>query len=154
MHRLSVLLATFVALAPALAAQPAADSALVARIYDDLARGDVSAVAAVLDDHVLWIEGAHSPQVGRHFGPGTVAAFVLLPLLQDGVTDVPDSVWVEGDQVVAAGTTRRSDPATGRVTVARFRHVWRVLYGRVVSVERSAGQPLDAQATKHDGPDF
>jgi hypothetical protein len=70
----------------------------VARIYDDLTRGDISAVVAVLDDHVLWIEGG---------------------------------------QVVAVGTTRRVDPVTGQLIAARFRHVWRVIYGRVVDVEWS-----------------
>ena len=47
MLRLSVLLVLLVALAPALTAQPGADSALVVQIYADLARGDVPAVAAV-----------------------------------------------------------------------------------------------------------
>src|SRR6056297_1335489 len=47
MLRLSVLLVLLVALAPALTAQPGADSALVVQIYAGLARGDVPAVAAV-----------------------------------------------------------------------------------------------------------
>jgi ketosteroid isomerase-like protein len=142
MRRLSALLALLVALTPVLAAQPAADSALVARIYADLARGDIEAVVAVLDDHVLWTEGAHSPQVERHVGPGTVAARVLLPQAASGtaVTE-PDTITPDGGRVVAVGTTRRTDPATGRPLAARFRHEWRVLDGRVVSVLCSDGGP-------------
>ena len=149
MRRLSALLTLLLALAPALAAQPAADSALVARIYADLARGDVEAVVAALDDHVLWTEGAHSPQVGRHVGPGTVAARVLRP--QAGASNVPDAITTEGGRVVAVGVTRRTDPVTGRLVAARFRHVWQVLDGRVVSVHRSDDGP-DRQASDLCGP--
>ena len=149
MYRLPALLT--ILLAPALAAQPASDSALVARIYSDLARGDVEAVIAVLDDHVLWIEGAHSPQVGRHFGPGTVAAKVLHPQAARAA-DVPDSITFDGGRVVAVGPTRRTDPATGHLVVARFRHVWRVLDGRVVSVHRSDDGP-DRSTSDRCGPE-
>ena len=141
MLRPLTVLALLAAIAPPLAAQSAADSTLVARIYADLARGDVPAVVAVLDDHVVWIEGAHSLQAGRHFGPGTVATRVLQPQAAAGAADVPDAVTTAGGRVVAVGETRRRDPATGRLVVARFRHVWRVLDGRVVSVHRSDDGP-------------
>lgn len=144
MPRLSALLTLLVALAPALAAQPAADSALVARIYADLARGDVEAVVAVLDDHVVWTEGAHSPQAGRHFGPGTVAAQVLQYQAAAGATDVPDVpdvITFDRGRVLAFGTTRRIDPASGVLVVSRFRHVWQVLDGGVVSVYRFLDEP-------------
>ncbi len=151
MYRLSALL--MVLLAPALAAQPAPDSALVAQIYSDLARGDVEAVVAVLDDHVLWIEGAHSPQAERHFGPGTVAAQVLHPQAAARAADPePDTITIDGGRVVAVGPTRRIDPATGDLVVARFRHVWRVLDGRVVSVHRSDDGP-DRSASDLCGPE-
>lgn len=140
MRRLSALLTILVATVPLLAAQPAADSALVVRIYADLARGDVAAVVAVLDDHVLWTEGAHSPQAGRHFGPGTVAAEVLQPQVAAGMADAPDSVTPERGRVVAVGTSRHTDPITGRLIVVSFRHEWRVIDGRVVSVHRSGGE--------------
>jgi ketosteroid isomerase-like protein len=141
------------ALAPALAAQPDADRALVAQLYDDLSRGDLSAVVAVLDDHVLWIEGAHSPQAGRHLGPGTVAALVLHPrAAARTAADVPDAITVDAGRVVAVGTTRRIDPATGQLVVARFRHVWQVLDGRVVTVHRSDDGP-DLMASDLCGPE-
>ena len=150
MRRLSALLTLLVALAPALDAQPA-DSALVARIYADLARGDIAAVVAVLDDHVVWTESAHSPQAGRHFGPGTVAIRVLRPQAATDALAMPDAITPEDGRVVAVGTTRRVDPATGRLVLARFRHVWHVLDSRVVSVHRSDDGP-DRQASDLCGP--
>ncbi|CAN5529064.1 hypothetical protein BH23BAC4_BH23BAC4_03030 [soil metagenome] len=141
MRRLSALLALLIALAPALAAQPAADSALVARIYADLARGDFSNVVAMLDDHVIWTEGAHSPQAGRHFGPGTVAARVLHPQAAAGNPFMLDAITIERGRVVAEGTTRRTDPISGHTIVARFRHVWQIIDGRVVSVHRAGDGP-------------
>lgn len=131
-------------------AQPASDSALVAQIYEDLARRTISPVVAVLDDHVLWIEGAHSRQVGRHIGPGTVATRVLQPQVASGIADAPDSIMMDLDRVVAVGTTRRIDPSTGRLIVARFRHVWRVIDRRVVSVHRSDDGPDREDAARCD----
>ena len=151
MRRLSVLLTLLLVLAPALAAQPAADSALVAGIYDDLARGDVEAVVAVLDVHVLWSEGAHSPQAGRHFGPGTVAAHVLHPQATAGITHVPDAITSDRAYLVAVGTTHRTEPAADRSLVTRFHHVWQVLDGRVVSVQRcddTTGRSASARMTQ------
>lgn len=150
MLRLCILLTTLGALAPALDAQPNADSALIAQVYADLARGDIPAVATVLDDHVVWNEGAHSLQVGQYVGPGTVAAQVLHPQAAASA-DVPDTITFDTGRVVAAGTTRRIDSATGRLVVARFRHVWRVLDGRVVSVHRSDDGP-DRSASDLCGP--
>ena len=142
MTRLFALLVLFFALVPTLIAQPDADRALVAQIYDDLSRGDIESAVAALDDHVLWIEDAHSPQAGRYFGPGTVAAHVLLPhVTMRRTADALDSLFLDGNRLIAVGTTRRADPATGRPIVARFRHVWWVLDGRVVSVHRSDDGP-------------
>lgn len=139
MCRSCILLTTLLTFAPAVAAQPAADSAVVARIYADLERGDVGAVVAVLDDHVLWIEGAQSPQAGRHFGPGTIATRVLHPQATAGVAYTPDVISRDRGYLVAVGTTRRTDPATGRPIAERFQHVWQVLDGLVVSVQSCSG---------------
>ena len=154
MLRLSVLIAIFIAVAPAVSAQPVSDSALVAQIYDDLARGDVAAVAAVLDPHVIWIEDADGPQAQRHFGPGTVALFVLRPQVDAGTADVPDAISTRRGRVLVVGTTRRRDPETHRLGLASFTHGWRVVDGRVVSVERSARRSLNTQAIERQTPDF
>jgi ketosteroid isomerase-like protein len=150
MRRLSNLLTLLFALAPALAAQSAADSALVARIYADLTRGDVEAVVDVLDDHVLWTEGVHSLQAGRHFGPGTVAARVLRPQVTAGAAYVPDAITSDRGYMVAVGTAHRTDPATGHLVVARFRHVWHVVDRRVVGVDRADDGP-DLSASDNCG---
>ena len=150
MLRLFVLIATLAAFSPAVAAQPISDSALVAQIYDDLARGDVSAVAAVLDDHVLWTENAGSRRARRHFGPGTVAMRVLRPQVAARVTGVPDTIASAQGRVVAVGTNRWLDPVTGQVRTARFYHVWQVDHGRIVGVERSTRFPTNAPAIEDD----
>ncbi|PAP75460.1 nuclear transport factor 2 family protein [Rubrivirga marina] len=142
MTRLLALL-LLLALAPAASAQrstaPAAPDA-VAQIYADLARGDVEAVVAVLDPHVVWVEGPHSLQVGRHVGSGTVAARVLRPQV-GAPAFVPDMITVEGDRVVAVGTRRRTHPATGQLITTRFRHEWRLADGRVTGVDRADDGP-------------
>jgi ketosteroid isomerase-like protein len=145
MLRLLALIAVFVAAVPSLSAQSAADSALVARIYTDLARGDVAPVLAMLDDHVLWIEGPHSPQAGRHFGPGSVAALVLQPQVTAGIAYEPELITTTRGRIVVVGTTRWSDSATGLLEASGFHHVWLLRDGRVVSVDRCESGP-DAPA--------
>jgi ketosteroid isomerase-like protein len=154
MLRLSALIAVLIAFAPAVAAQSVSDSALVARIYDDLARGDVSAVTAVLDDHVLWIEDADSARAKRHFGPSTVAVRVLQPQVAARATDLPETIASAHGRVVAIGTNRWLDPVTGQVRIARFYHVWQVDDGRVVGVERSTRFPANAPAIEDDTANF
>ena len=139
-------LALTLALSSAALAQEAAiglrtgDRALVAQLYADLARGDVDAVADVLSDRVVWLEGPHSPQAGSHVGGAAVSAHVLRP--HNGrPADVLHTLVVERDRVVATGASRRPDPATGRLITTRFRHVWWLTDGRVTRVERSDDGP-------------
>jgi ketosteroid isomerase-like protein len=71
---------------------------------------------------------------------------------QAGAAALPDAISRERDRLIAVGTTRRADPATGRLIVARFRHVWRVRDGRVVSVHRTDDGP-DLAASDGCGPE-
>ena len=110
-----------------------ANRALVAQLYADLARNDLAAVAAVLSEHVLWVERTDGGRPARTAGASTVAARVLPPLGASRL--VLDHVTADGpDRVVAAGTVA---PPTG--LAAPFRTVWRLLDGRIVGVEHTVG---------------
>lgn len=107
---------------PAGGALPAdADRAVVESLYAAAARGDTAAIAAALDDHVLWI----GPD-GRILGRVAVA-----------------------DRLAAlAPPAGLATDAHGRVVVAEapgcapaVRTVWRLLDGRVVGVEQTHGAP-------------
>ena len=154
MLRVPLLLTVLAVLTPTLAAQGSADAnrALVRQVYIDLAAGDVQAAVAVLDEHVVWNEGPPSPAAGQYVGRGTVATLVLRRLLEDGVTATPDSLWIEDGQVMVAGANHRADPETGHVAATPFRHRWRILDGRAVSVDRSA-IPLPASQTTESHTD-
>lgn len=121
-----------------------AHRALVAQLYADLAAGHLGAVTAVLDEHVLWVEGAGSLAAGRAFGPATVTARVLPALAAERFT--LGTVTADGaDRVVAVGTVQRD----GRVVP--FRTVWRLLDGRVVGVDRTLAALTGAATASRRG---
>ena len=150
MRRPILLLVGLAALVPGAAAQDraGANRALVRGAYEALARGDVPAVLAVMDPHVVWVEPAGSPYAGRHVGPATVAArvFARLAAEWDGYEAAPRAFIAEGDYVVVLGACRGTHRATGRRAPASFAHVWQLVGGRVVSVRPFTDEPPPERA--------
>jgi ketosteroid isomerase-like protein len=150
--RRSLLLAVgLLALVPGAAAQDRAEAnrALVRGAYEALGRGDVAAVLAVMDPHVVWVEPAGSPYAGRHLGPGTVAAHVFARFAAewDGYEVVPRAFVAQGDHVVVLGDSRGIYRPTGERVASSFAHVWYLLDGRVVSVRQFTDGTLLANVT-------
>ena len=104
-------------------------TAAVARLYAALAQEDTDAVAAALDDHVMWI----GPEE-RLFGRSAVAArlVALAP-------PAPDASRPDGVGRVVALTRRAGSGAV--------RTVWHVADGRITGVEHAL-VPSGSQA--HD----
>ncbi len=97
---------------------------VVTRVYADLAAGRLAAVAAVLDDHVMWVDGAD-----RLVGRAAVAA--RLAALADGP---PQTFAAERPGLVVA---------TGRAANGwAVRTVWRLVDGHVTGIERSPATDL------------
>ncbi len=97
--------------------------AAVARLYADVARGDAGAIAAALDDHVMWT-GPGGRLVGRSVVAARVAALAA---------PAPEALGLDASGRVVA-VSRRPD---GR----SVRTVWHLADGLVTGVEQSAGQP-------------
>jgi CheY-like chemotaxis protein len=118
--------------------------AVVAELYAAITRGEVRALAAVLDDDVTWtglpVEDPLPPRPERRTGRAAVAA-----LLAHLVREPAPVLASEGpDRVIATGRTLRADGA-----VVPVRATWRLRQGRVVSVEWVAWPSPVASAPLH-----
>lgn len=108
---------------PADRAQDSA-TATVARLYAHAAQGDAGAIAALLDDHVMW-SGPDGRLVGRRAVAARLAALAA-----------PESLGVDVQRRVVA-VSRRPDGGAVRT-------VWHLADGRVTGVEQAAAS--DPQA--------
>ncbi len=102
---------------------------LVRRFYQELRRGDVTAVLSLLDAQVEWTEAERFPYYGGTWrGPQAILDNLLMPLSSDwdGFSAEPHEFIAEGDRIVALGTYSGSFKKTGRSFSAAFAHVWTV----------------------------
>ena len=105
--------------------------------YEAFGRGDIEAVAAVMDPQIEWrevdVEGL--PYAGIHHGVEAVLndVFALIPTTYDNFSIVPQD-WVDGgDTIVMLGeiTVEKDD----RSATMRVAQVWTMRDGRAVRFE-------------------
>jgi ketosteroid isomerase-like protein len=110
--------------------------AIVRSVYDNFAKGDISAVLSAFAPNIDWVESEHSylPHRGTHEGPGAVAGTVFQMVVDnfDEFAVVPEQLHDAGDVVVvegrAVGKTKH-----GGVLDARACWVWTVRDGLAIS---------------------
>ncbi len=102
--------------------------------YDAFARGDVSAVLAVLAPTIRWTEAEGFPYGGTYSGPDAVltGVFMRLGTEWEGFAAVPEEFVAQGDTVVALGQYSGIYKETGKRFSAPFAHVWSFQNGKVV----------------------
>jgi ketosteroid isomerase-like protein len=122
--------------------QASADNvSLVRGGYEALARGDVAAVAGLLDEQVEWYEAEGSPWYPGHplLGPQQVVDAVLSRLSQSyqDFQVQTDRFLGDGDTVVMQGRYRATKAyATGRPLNAQVVEVWDLREGKVVRFQQ------------------
>jgi uncharacterized protein len=105
-------------------------------VYEALARGDVPAVLAVLDENVEWHEAEHitfwpgGPFMGRQAVLDGV--FARIPQDFDGFTIDIGRIVGCGDTVLVEARYRATVRATGKPLDAQVAHVWDLRDGKVV----------------------
>ena len=105
--------------------------------YEAFGRGDVEAVAAVMDPQIEWMEADVDglPYAGTHHGVEAVVndVFAQIPTTYDSFSLVPQE-WVDGgDTIVMLGeiTLEKDD----RRATQRVAQVWTMRDGRAVRFE-------------------
>ncbi|WEK04587.1 MAG: nuclear transport factor 2 family protein [Candidatus Devosia phytovorans] len=109
------------------------NKALVKRLYEGFAAGDLGAVLGTMSPGVQWTEAEGYPYAGTYEGHDAVVAGVFgrLATEWDGYTAVPENLVAEGNTVVAIGVYQGRYKATGRSFKAPFVHVWTVEDGKL-----------------------
>ncbi len=114
--------------------------AMVTKMYEDFAKGDVPAVLAVLDVDIRWFEAEGNPlwQGAPAIGPQQVVEQVFTRLMQDydGFTITVNRIVGLGDTVVMEGRYSGSGKASGRPLDAQVAHVWDFKNGKAVRFQQ------------------
>jgi ketosteroid isomerase-like protein len=109
---------------------------IVRSAYEAFAKGDITAVVALLDDNVEWHEAEHAPYWpgGPFIGPQAVIDGVFKRLQEDyeGFTIDVRRIVDCGDTVLVEGRYRATARATGKPLDAQLAHVWDFRDGKVV----------------------
>lgn len=113
------------------------DNVLIVRgAYEAFAKGDITAVVALLDENVEWHEAEHTPYWpgGPFIGPQAVIDGVFKRLQEDyeGFTIDVRRIVDCGDTVLVEGRYRATARTTGKPLDAQLAHVWDFRDGKVV----------------------
>ena len=118
--------------------------------YEALNRGDISQVLEVIDEDIVWQEGALSPEAGSHRGRESFEAFFRSWLASfDEFTIEPLEVIERGEVLVAVVRQSGRGQASGIEVSVEIAHAWTIRDGRAVRWEAFGGreEALDALAT-------
>ena len=120
--------------------------------YNNLAKGDVPAVLALLDPAIEWTEAERFPYYGGTWrGPEAIVKGLFEPLGRDWASFAvnAESFVTEGDQVISLGRYVGTHKGTRRPVTAPFAHHWRVRAGRIVSFVQYTDTAKVLEATKN-----
>ncbi len=105
----------------------------VKAVYEAIARGDMAAILAAMDEHMAWHEPASLPYISQ-VGPEAIAEKIFAKAFQD-VTDLtitPAEFIDGGDTIVALGRYGGRGSRTGLAIDTPFAHVWRLREGKLI----------------------
>jgi ketosteroid isomerase-like protein len=126
--------------------------AVVRRLYEDFARGDVDAVLAALDPEVEWATPALPWSRGLYRGVEGVGEYLAsFAAHLDAPRVQPEELVACGERVIGLGRERGRARATGREFAARFAHDFTVRDGRIARM-RGLVDTAAIQAAFSPGP--
>jgi ketosteroid isomerase-like protein len=101
--------------------------------YEALNQGDISKVLEVIDEDIVWQEGALSPEAGSHRGRESFEAFFRSWLASfDQFTIEPLEVIERGDVLIAVVRQSGRGQASGIAVSVEIAHAWTIREGRAV----------------------
>ena|SRR5437764_11776221 len=127
--------------------------ALIRKIYDAFATGDVQTILDSVADNAEWIDHgpATIPYAGSHTGKGQILEF--FQAIGDSIPGgkvMPETFVADGDTVVVTGRHTATVRNTGADIDTRIAHVYTVRNGKVVKWEgfSDSAQVADAHTGK------
>lgn len=115
--------------------------AVVQKLYDDFAKGDVDAVLASMDPNIVWneAEGNSLADGNPYIGPEAVLTGVFARVLEqwDNFKLVNIELHdMSGNQVLATLRYNATVKATGKKVDAQVAHHWKLNNGKIVSFQQ------------------
>lgn len=111
------------------------NKAIIQKVYQGFAAGDIEAVTAAFADDIEWTEAEGFPLAGTYVGPQSVVEKVFMRLgdFSDNWAVAVERYVADGDTVVADGKYTWKNKQTGAPCQARMAHVWTLADGKVTS---------------------
>jgi uncharacterized protein len=110
------------------------NTALVRKLYDAFARGDIQTILGNLTGDVEWIQDGPTviPYAGKKTGPTQVRQFFdALVGTQDKMKITIDHFIAQGDEVATLGRYAATVKATGKQFDSRIAHFFTIRDGKV-----------------------
>ena len=111
------------------------NKAIIQRLYQSFASGDIQAVTAAFADDIEWTEADGFPLAGTYTGPQSVVEniFMRLSEFSENWGVAINRYIADGDTVVADGKYTWNHKVTGEPCKVRMAHVWTLADGKVIS---------------------
>ena len=111
------------------------NKAIIQRLYQSFASGDIQAVTAAFSDDIEWTEADGFPLAGTYIGPQSVVENVFMRLgdFSENWGTVIDRYIADGDTVVAEGKYTWNHKETGESCEVRMAHVWTLAGGKAIA---------------------
>jgi ketosteroid isomerase-like protein len=114
--------------------------AVVRRVYEAFASGDIPSVLGAFDERIEWREADNHPYAdgNPYVGPEAVLRGVFARIAEewDGFAATPEDVLDAGDTAVAYGHYTGTFKPTGRSVRAQFAHLFTLRGGKVVRFQQ------------------
>ncbi|WP_425228752.1 nuclear transport factor 2 family protein [Sphingomonas sp.] len=116
--------------------------AVVQRLYDCFAQGDVPGALATMAPDIVWNEANNHPYAdgNPYIGPEAVLHGVFARCVGewDAFAATPDELLDAGDVAIGLGHYTGVNKASGKPMRTQFAHVCRVRDGRIVAFQQYA----------------
>lgn len=114
--------------------------AIIRKLYDAFAVGDVPGVLGAMSPSIVWNEAENFPYAdgNPYKGPEAVAngVFMRCGTEWDGFTVTIDEILDGGETVVALGRYSGVYKTTGKAMNAQLAHVWRIRDGKIAQFQQ------------------
>jgi ketosteroid isomerase-like protein len=111
---------------------------IIRATYEGSAADNGRNLRTALAPDASWTEAAGFPYAGTYIGPDQIVAGVFQRLATewDGYTAKVHTYLEDGDRVAAFGVYSGTYRATGKAMTATFAHLYRLIDGKIVTMEQ------------------
>lgn len=128
------------------------NEALIRRVYDAFAEGDIRTVVSAFAPDIRWTEAEGFPYGGTYVGADEIltGVFMRLGTEWDGWSAVAHEFFADDDTVVVLGEYSGTYKGTGKAFRAPLVHVYRLEHGLIKAFDQHTDTHLARKAMEDD----